>query len=38
MDRFEHIKVGALVHVTRASSEGPMGPQASSVKLVGARS
>ncbi len=35
---FEHIKVGALVHVTRASSEGPMGPQASSVKLVGAGS
>jgi hypothetical protein len=26
------------VHVTRASSEGPMGPQASSVKLVGASS
>jgi hypothetical protein len=35
---FEHIKVGALVHVTRATSEGPMGPQASSVKLVGASS
>ena len=26
----------ALVHVTRATSEGPMGPQASSVKLMGA--
>ncbi|MDP1639525.1 MAG: DNA-binding protein, partial [Hyphomicrobium sp.] len=35
---FEHIKVGSLVHVTRATSEGPMGPQASSVKLMGATS
>jgi ribosome-associated translation inhibitor RaiA len=33
---FEEIKVGSIVHVTRASSEGPMGPQASSVKLLGA--
>ncbi|MFA5898397.1 MAG: HPF/RaiA family ribosome-associated protein [Hyphomicrobium sp.] len=32
---FEDIKVGALVHVTRAPAEGPMGPQASSVKLMG---
>jgi hypothetical protein len=32
---FEEIKVGALVHVTRAVAEGPMGPQASSVKLLG---
>jgi ribosome-associated translation inhibitor RaiA/cold shock CspA family protein len=35
---FEDIKVGAIVHVTRASSEGPMGPQASSVKLLGGSS
>lgn len=35
---FEHITVGSMVHVTRASTEGPMGPQASSVKLMGARS
>jgi len=34
---FDDIKVGMVVHVTRASSEGPMGPQASSVKLLGAR-
>lgn len=32
---FGEIKVGSIVHVTRASSEGPMGPQASSVKLLG---
>jgi hypothetical protein len=32
---FEEIKVGSLVHVTRATSEGPMGPQASSVKPLG---
>jgi ribosome-associated translation inhibitor RaiA/cold shock CspA family protein len=34
---FDDIKVGTVVHVTRAASEGPMGPQASSVKLLGAR-
>ncbi|KAB2942524.1 MAG: HPF/RaiA family ribosome-associated protein [Hyphomicrobium sp.] len=33
---FESIKVGSIVHVTRATTEGPMGPQASSVKLMGA--
>jgi ribosome-associated translation inhibitor RaiA len=33
---FEEIRVGSLVHVTRATAEGPMGPQASSVKLMGA--
>jgi len=33
---FETIKVGTVVHVTRATAEGPMGPQASSVKLMGA--
>ena len=32
---FDDIEVGTVVHVTRASSEGPMGPQASSVKLLG---
>ncbi|HET6321348.1 MAG TPA: HPF/RaiA family ribosome-associated protein [Hyphomicrobium sp.] len=32
---FEDIEVGSMVHVTRAMSEGPMGPQASSVKLLG---
>jgi ribosome-associated translation inhibitor RaiA/cold shock CspA family protein len=32
---FDAIKVGTVVHVTRASTEGPMGPQASSVKLMG---
>ncbi|MEI9900942.1 MAG: HPF/RaiA family ribosome-associated protein [Hyphomicrobium sp.] len=35
---FEEIKVGSIVHVTRASAEGPMGPQASSVKLMGGSS
>lgn len=34
---FDEIKVGTVVHVTRATTEGPMGPQASSVKLMGAR-
>jgi len=33
---FNSIKVGSIVHVTRAAAEGPMGPQASSVKLMGA--
>lgn len=33
---FDAIKVGTVVHVTRASAEGPMGPQASSIKLLGA--
>lgn len=32
---FKTIKVGTVVHVTRAAAEGPMGPQASSVKLMG---
>ena len=35
---FGDIKIGSIVHVTRASSEGPMGPQASSVKLLGGSS
>jgi len=34
---FDDIKVGTVVHVTRAATEGPMGPQASSVKLLNAR-
>jgi ribosome-associated translation inhibitor RaiA len=34
---FDDLTVGTVVHVTRAASEGPMGPQASSVKLQGAR-
>jgi cold shock CspA family protein len=33
---FNSIKVGSIVHVTRAAAEGPMGPQASSVKVMGA--
>lgn len=33
---FEDMKVGALVHVLRSPAEGPMGPQASSVKLLDA--
>jgi ribosome-associated translation inhibitor RaiA/cold shock CspA family protein len=35
---FDAIKVGTVVHVTRSPTEGPMGPQASSVKLLGGRS
>jgi ribosome-associated translation inhibitor RaiA len=34
---FDDIQIGTVVHVTRANSEGPMGPQASSVKLLGGR-
>lgn len=34
---FDEIKIGTVVHVTRSASEGPMGPQASSVKPLGAR-
>ncbi len=34
---FDDIKVGTVVHITRAATEGPMGPQASSVKLLNAR-
>ncbi len=35
---FGEIKVGSIVHVTRSQAEGPMGPQASSVKLLGGSS
>lgn len=33
-DGFDDLRVGMLVHITRATSEGPMGPQASSVRLA----
>lgn len=33
--RFEDLQVGNLVQVTVATSEGPLGPQASSVRLLG---
>lgn len=33
---FDDLAVGTVVHVTRATTEGPMGPQASSVRLLGA--
>lgn len=33
-DAFDELRAGMLVHVTRASDEGPMGPQASSVRLL----
>jgi ribosome-associated translation inhibitor RaiA/cold shock CspA family protein len=32
---FDDLEVGMVVHVTRATTEGPMGPQASSVRLLG---
>ena len=31
---FDELEVGMLVHVTPATEEGPMGPQASSVRLL----
>ena len=31
---FAELKVGMMVQVTRATEEGPMGPQASSVRLL----
>jgi ribosome-associated translation inhibitor RaiA/cold shock CspA family protein len=31
---FDDLQVGMMVHVTRATDEGPMGPQASSVRLL----
>jgi len=34
-DGYDQLKVGAMVRVTVASGEGPMGPQASSVRPVG---
>lgn len=34
---FDQIKPGTMVYVTRATTEGPMGPQASSVRLLEAQ-
>lgn len=34
---FDEIEVGTMVQVTRATAEGPMGPQASSVRLLNAK-
>ncbi|MBO0764706.1 MAG: HPF/RaiA family ribosome-associated protein [Hyphomicrobiaceae bacterium] len=34
-DLFDELEVGMVVHVTRATTEGPMGPQARSVRLLG---
>jgi len=31
---FDELRVGMMVHVTRATDEGPMGPQASAVRLL----
>jgi len=36
-DRFDELKPGILVQVTAATTEGPMGPQASSIRLLNAR-
>jgi ribosomal subunit interface protein len=33
---YDVLKVGTMVQVTRAAGEGPMGPQASSVRMLGA--
>ena len=32
--QFDELQVGMMVHLTRATDEGPMGPQASSVRLL----
>jgi ribosome-associated translation inhibitor RaiA len=34
--RFDELTVGTIVHLTLATGEGPMGPQASSIRLLGA--
>jgi len=34
--RFDELTVGTMVHLTPATGEGPMGPQASSIRLLGA--
>lgn len=34
---FEDIAIGTMVQITRATGDGPMGPQASSVRLLNAR-
>ncbi|KGM30944.1 HPF/RaiA family ribosome-associated protein [Inquilinus limosus] len=33
--RFDELAVGTMVHLTLATGEGPMGPQASSIRLLG---
>lgn len=34
---FDDLEIGTMVEISRATAEGPMGPQASSVKLLNAR-
>lgn len=34
---FDELETGMMVHLTRAAAEGPMGPQASSVRPLGKR-
>jgi ribosome-associated translation inhibitor RaiA len=34
-DRYDNLAVGDMVQVTQATGEGPMGPQASSIELLG---
>lgn len=34
--RFDELTTGMMVHLTLATGEGPMGPQASSIRLLGA--
>jgi ribosome-associated translation inhibitor RaiA len=34
--RFDELTPGTMVHLTLATGEGPMGPQASSIRLLGA--
>lgn len=34
---FDDLEIGTFVHVNRATAEGPMGPQASSVKILNRR-
>lgn len=34
---FDDISIGTMVQITRATGDGPMGPQASSVRLLNAR-
>jgi hypothetical protein len=31
---FDELQVGTIVHVTIATTDGPMGPQASSIRLL----
>jgi len=34
-DGFDQLKVGTMVQVTQAANDGPMGPQASFVGMLG---